>query len=97
MNFLLTEKDLGLTVMTRGIADAMKEDDDFAKEVHKAFWKYLMGDWGDLCEEDKAMNNRALELGKIRLLAAYNTSKGKIYIITEADRSATTILFSEEY
>lgn len=47
-------------------------------------------------EEDKQMNDDALSTGN-RIFAAYHTCKGKIYIITEWDRSATTILFADEY
>ena len=43
------------------------------------------------------MNDNALRNGNDRILAAYDTSEGKVYIITEHDRSATTILFADEY
>ena len=43
------------------------------------------------------MNDEAVRSGNNRILASYETSKGKIYIITEYDRSATTILFADEY
>ena len=59
--------------------------------------RYKNQDWGNLCEEDKKLNDEAIKTGNGRILAAYETSKGKIYIITESDISATTILFSEEY
>ena len=58
--------------------------------------RHLNGDWGDLCAEDKAENNHSLRLG-FRLLSAYETHCGKLWIITEADRSATTFLLPEEY
>ncbi|MFC2053484.1 hypothetical protein ACFLV7_04180 [Chloroflexota bacterium] len=59
--------------------------------------RHLNGDWGDLCEEeDKAENNFSLEHG-FRLLSTYNTPLGKLWLITEADRSVTTILLPEEY
>jgi hypothetical protein len=58
--------------------------------------RHLQGDWGDLCAEDKAETNRSLRLG-FRLLSAYETSCGKLWIITEADRSVTTFLLPEEY
>ena len=47
-------------------------------------------------QEDIEANSEALRNGE-RLFAAYETSEGKIWIITEADRSATTILFPDEY
>jgi hypothetical protein len=55
------------------------------------------GDWGDLCEEDRRENQFSLERG-FRLLSSYRTlADAKLYVITEADRSVTTILLPEEY
>lgn len=88
---------LGQTVQTRGIYEACQESPDFLKEVQEAFFKYISCDWGDLCEDDQDANNSAVENNDDRILAKYNTSKGGIYIITEWDRSATTILFCNEY
>ena len=89
-------------VMTRGIADSIEADKNFSTEINKAFTRYLNQDWGDMCEEDKKLNDEAVELENdlevgSRILAAYNTTKGKVYIVTEWDRSATTILFADEY
>ena len=88
---------IGKTVMTIGINEEMSSDEDFEKEVLKAFSRYLKKDWGEMCEEDKQMNDEAVRSGNNRILASYETSKGNIYIITEHDRSATTILFADEY
>ncbi len=90
-------KFLGKLVMTRGINNCIADDGNFAKEVLKALSRYKNHDWGKLCEEDKQMNDEAIKNGNDRVLAAYETSQGKIYIITEYDRSYTTILFSHEY
>ena len=54
------------------------------------------GDWGDVGAEDRHLNDHALRNGG-RLLSAYDTQAGRIWIITEADRSATTILLPSEY
>lgn len=89
--------ELGMTVQTRGLYEKCNEDSKFASEVKTAFLKYVKGDWGDTCKEDWDMNDRAVESGEDRIFAAYNTSLGKIYIITEWDRSATTVLFAREY
>lgn len=88
---------LGQTLMTRGINKMIAEKTKFAKEVTKAFNRYINCDWGEMCEEDLELNDQAVESGDDRILAAYETSQGKIYIITEWDRSATTILFANEY
>lgn len=59
--------------------------------------RHVAGDWGDLDAEDRAANDRAL-LDGTRLLSAYRLSSGqKLWIITEADRSATTLLLPSEY
>ena len=60
--------------------------------------RHVRGDWGDeLCPEDMKANDDALRDGE-RLLSRYAVGKGiSIYIITEWDRSATTVLLPEEY
>jgi hypothetical protein len=59
--------------------------------------RHLRGDWGDLCQEDKAENELSLKYG-FRLLSSYHlTDTEMIWIITEADRSVTTLLLPEEY
>lgn len=59
--------------------------------------RHMAGDWGDLCPEDQQLNEDALKSGD-RIFSCYHTAKGvKLYCITEADRSATTILLPENY
>ena len=59
--------------------------------------RHQAGDWGDLSDEDRAANDRALVEGS-RILSAYRAANGtKFWIITEADRSATTVLLPEDY
>jgi hypothetical protein len=59
--------------------------------------RHLRGDWGDLCREDKAENELSLKNG-FRILSSYQVSEtGTLWIITEADRSMTTLLLPEEY
>jgi hypothetical protein len=60
--------------------------------------RHLRGDWGDdLCQEDKTENELSLKYG-FRLLSSYRvTDTEKIWIITEADRSVTTLLLPAEY
>lgn len=91
--------ELGLTVLTRGIADRMGTDMIFNSFVYTCLEKYMGGDWGDLDDEDKQVNEDALKYGE-RIFAAYIFQKDtdeKIWIITEWDRSVTTILFPSEY
>ena len=59
--------------------------------------RHVVGDWGELCEQDRQENEFSLNRG-FRLLSSYPLPSGqKLWIITEADRSATTILRPEEY
>ena len=88
---------LGKTVMTRGIAGKVAENEQFAKQVTYLMELYIQGDWGDTSKDDKEMNDLNLESGKGSLMGAYETCEGRIWIITEHDRSATTILFPSEY
>lgn len=81
---------LGQVFITPG---ALAVDIDFSLYLHR----HQSGDWGDLDREDRAENNFSLKTG-LRVLSAYHTSAGvKFWIITEADRSATTILLPSEY
>ena len=88
--------ELGKVCMTSGIDNAIQEDKNYYKELITCFEKYITCNWGILNDEDRQANEDAL-INNERLLAAYLTSKGKIYIITEWDRSCTTILFANEY
>ena len=59
--------------------------------------RHLRGDWGDLCQEDKTENELSLKYG-FRLMSSYPiTETEKLWIITEADRSVTTLLLPAEY
>lgn len=89
---------LGQVVQTRSISEARENDKAFDKEINNCFLRYCNADWSDMkYEEDKAVNEQAIAYGDGRIFATYNTSKGQIYIITEWDRSVTTILFPEDY
>ena len=59
--------------------------------------RHFRGDWGDLCQDDKAENELSLKHG-FRLLSSYPVTKSEtLWIITEADRSVTTLLLPSEY
>ena len=77
----------------------MEVNGEFANFVYNAFNRYVHRDWGDTCSEDCVSNNMALELGE-RIFAVYKYPGHRewtIWIITEWDRSCTTILFPSEY
>jgi len=86
---------LGQVVATPGALAALEKAGQGPKEF---LHRHVHGDWGDLCEEDRRENQFSLERG-FRLLSSYRTNAGDttVWIITEADRSVTTILLPEEY
>ena len=65
-------------------------------EIHEALQRHAQGDWGNVCKDDAELNDRSLEDGD-RLLSAYGDGSRRFWIITEADRSATTILMPQDY
>jgi hypothetical protein len=85
---------LGQTVATPGALDALAA----TGEIPQTFLdRHVTGDWGEVDAEDRQANLDALVHGE-RLLSAYRTSLGaRLWVITEADRSVTTILLPEEY
>lgn len=88
---------LGQVVWTRGVNELIAESIDFAKFVTDSLKRHTTGDWGALCNEDQQENERALLEGN-RLFSGYETKgQPRIWIITERDRSVTTILFPSEY
>jgi len=82
----------GRTVITRNAIERLTNDD-----VRAALLRHGTGDWGEVCPEDRQENELSLREG-YRLFSAYVSAAGeKFYIITEADRSATTVLMPEDY
>jgi hypothetical protein len=85
---------LGQILATPGALDALEA-------TGQDGWRYLKrhqsGDWGEVCPEDAEENEFSLGHG-LRLLSAYTLPTGvKLWIITEADRSASTLLLPSEY
>jgi len=88
---------LGKILWTRGVTNRIADDKEFTKFVISSIKRHSQGDWGDLCKEDWKENKLSLRKG-FRLFSAYEKEGlPKIWIITEADRSVTTILFPDEY
>src|SRR4030095_3930025 len=90
----VTRFTLGQTFITPGAQEAIQ----IAGQTEIEFLRrHMSGDWGDLSADDIAENEFSLAEG-LRLLSSYQTAKGQqLWIITEADRSATTILLPSEY
>lgn len=71
--------------------------EDAKKSPTEFLSRHLRGDWGELCQEDKAENELSLKRD-FRLLSSYPVTETDIlWIITEADRSVTTLLLPSEY
>jgi hypothetical protein len=86
---------LGQLLATPGaLAAAERAGDDLGGYIGR----HTAGDWGTVCASDKRANEQALKAGA-RLLSAYLLSDGstRIWVITESDRSATTVLLPDEY
>lgn len=97
-----TKFQLGQLVSTPGALRAMAECTKGEQVVTNLIARHVSGDWGEIAEGDEGLNDKALESGD-RLLSVYsvtNEESGqpvKLWVITEADRSATTVLLPEEY
>jgi len=85
---------LGQLVATPGALAALQESGESPAPF---LARHVAGDWGEVCQDDKCLNDEAVKDGT-RIISAYRTAKGeKLWIITEADRSVTTILLPNEY
>ena len=86
--------ELGQLVATPGAIDLM-----FENETAPGFLiaRHVSGDWGDLDDDDKQANDHAVKAGYLRVFSAYKVGDAKVWVITEGDRSSTTILLPEEY
>ena len=83
---------LGRIVATPNALQSITQDD-----ILKGIQRHQAGDWGELTDEDREANDRALVQGT-RILSAYTAVTGtKFWIITEADHSATASLLPEDY
>ena len=85
---------LGQVLATPGALEALQ---DAEQDPRQFLIRHVTGDWGDLSDEDKQENEFSVNR-ELRIFSAYKLPDGsKIWVITEADRSATTILMPDEY
>ena len=82
---------LGQIVITRHALDQLD-----AAAINDGLQRHARQDWGLVCPEDAALNDDALQSGD-RLLSVYGEGAQRFWIITEADRSVTTILLPDDY
>lgn len=83
----------GTFVCTPGVLSILNEQTGILVDL---LARHVTGDFGDVCEEDKQTNEAAIANGT-RVMSVYHIDKTKVYMITEADRSSTTVLLPEEY
>lgn len=91
---------MGQLCLTNGVNDLAFESTQFAEFLCRSMSRYIASDWGDISDDDKMSNDEAVASGDDRIFAAYKHDEHpdwKIWIITEWDRSVTTILFPSEY
>lgn len=96
----MSKFNLGDLVASSGVANKMGNDLGFYCHVMRCINRHENADWGDCCAEDKQLNDDALTSGKDRMFSVYNHADHpdwRIWIITEWDRSVTTVLFPSEY
>lgn len=91
----------GKAVITKAVDERYWDDHRFRFFINVSVGRHLSGDWGEVTDKDKKRNNDALENGG-RLVSSYifpnsDGTKEKIFIITEADRSSTTVMMADEY
>lgn len=88
---------LGDVVATAAVSDFMESDEKIEKEAMEFLRRHANGDWGDMSEVDKEDNDQCLLNGS-RLHSSYTFSTGEtLWIMTEADRRVTTLLFPSDY
>ncbi len=84
---------LGMIVATRGV---LRHLEHHGVQADPYLRRHVRGEWGDVPPEDALANERAVEHGA-RILSSYEVAGQRVWIITEADRSVTTLLFPAEY
>jgi hypothetical protein len=90
---------LGQIVATPGaiaVMEALDPDGDHSRYAARLLARHHSGDWGELEQQDQEQNQIAL-VNRGRIFSMYGTNGDKLYVITEADRSSTTILTPNEY
>jgi hypothetical protein len=85
----------GQVVLTAGVDELVRQGQ---LNPSQYLGRHLTGDWGDLCDDDRRQNDAALASGEDRLFSSYQVTPDlKLWIITEWDRSVTTLLLPSEY
>jgi hypothetical protein len=101
---MITSVSLGSVYMSASVSMVLESFPTLSDFVYSSLSRHRVSDWGDCCVDDAYFNDTALKEGS-RLFSVYHLpseftsdiGQESIWIITEADRSATTILFPSDY
>jgi hypothetical protein len=83
--------DLGIVTKTWEVNQFLKDN-----ELNELLTRHQYGDWSEMAEEDQLSNLKATGR-ELRIFSSYTVRDKKVWVITEADRSSTTVLFPHEY
>lgn len=85
---------LGRVTATQNAVDFCKKNDIYLFDI---ILRHARCDWGDMDAEDKVANDTAVQRGDGRIFSAYKYPAGRLWCITEADRSSTCVLLPSDY
>ncbi len=88
---------LGRIIIREPVLSLICEDEGFSKEVYSALNRYCQKDWGNLSDSDCLLNESAVRERNDRILAAYNTKEGAIYVETHFECNLTYVYFASDY
>ena len=92
----------GPVVMTNGVMMNIIRNPGYSIWANICLERHRHEDWGDICDEDKEMNDESVRIESEggytgSIMSSYENGDDKLWIITESDRSCTTLLLPEEY
>ena len=93
----IVELNIGQILVTRKVAELARDNPRFATFVHDSLDRYRKGDWGELSEDDKRLNDISEKTGRLILSSYESGTFPEIWIMTSPDRSYSTIMMAGEY
>lgn len=93
----IIEINIGEILVTRGVTGLAREDTQFAAFVQKCLDRYRKGDWGEMSDEEKRLNDLSQETGRLVVSSYESKLFPEIWITTNPDRSYSTVMFPDEY
>jgi predicted transcriptional regulator len=93
----IIDMNIGQILVTRGVAAMARENKKFASFVEASLERYRKGDWGEMSEGEKHLNDVSEETGRLVLSSYESADFPEIWIMTSPDRSYSTVMFPEDY